>query len=293
MESHDEERLMVRALADGNQTGAAPGYNVRDVNTALSRMGQAAAFFFTVPGPKMIWQFGELGYDVSINENGRTGNKPIRWEYLDNSARRNLYNVYRSLIELKISQPVFESPATYTQSLSGFAKRINVSNADLSVTVIGNFGITPAAVAPNFQSAGTWYSYLSDATLNVSATDVNMPITLGPGEYRVYTSRKINRPSGVVLSAKRAQEAVLNFSAAPNPAATSATLRYELKTAAPVSVTITNLLGATVRTIPTTSRQAVGAHELPVSLSGLANGVYLVRLSTGEQIQTTRLVVQH
>ena len=30
-------------------------------------MSQAAAFFFTVPGPKLMWQFGELGYDYSIN----------------------------------------------------------------------------------------------------------------------------------------------------------------------------------------------------------------------------------
>ena len=36
-------------------------YNTTDLDVALRRMGQAAAFFFTVPGPKMIWQFGELG----------------------------------------------------------------------------------------------------------------------------------------------------------------------------------------------------------------------------------------
>ncbi|MBC6607675.1 T9SS type A sorting domain-containing protein [Hymenobacter sp. BT188] len=293
MESHDEERLMVRAVNEGNQSGAAPGYNVRDVNTALSRMGQAAAFFFTVPGPKMVWQFGELGYDVGINFNGRVGNKPIRWEYQQDPARRNLYNVYRSLIELKKTQSVFESPATYTQSLSGTTKSIRLANADLSVTIIGNFDVVSRTVAPGFQSAGTWYNYLSDATLTVSAAELNTPITLAPGEYRVYTSQKVNRPQGVVLSAKRKQDVVLNLTAAPNPAAATATLRYELKTAAPVAVTITNLLGATVRTLPATPRQAVGSHELPVSVAGLANGVYLVRLSTGEQIQTTRLVVQH
>ena len=67
MESHDEERLMFRNLAYGNSGGS---YNIKSLNTALERMELAGAFFFTIPGPKMIWQFGELGYDFSIDENG-------------------------------------------------------------------------------------------------------------------------------------------------------------------------------------------------------------------------------
>ncbi|MEI9909455.1 MAG: hypothetical protein WDO71_07195 [Bacteroidota bacterium] len=64
MESHDEERLMYKNLNFGNSSGS---YNTRDLNTALKRMELNAAFFLTIPGPKMIWQFGELGYDFSIN----------------------------------------------------------------------------------------------------------------------------------------------------------------------------------------------------------------------------------
>ena len=54
---------------------------------ALDRMELAGAFYFTIPGPKMIWQFGELGYDISINQNDRTGNKPIKWEYFDEKKK--------------------------------------------------------------------------------------------------------------------------------------------------------------------------------------------------------------
>ena len=39
----------------------------------------------------MIWQFGELGYDISINENGRVGRKPIKWEYEDDVNRKQIY----------------------------------------------------------------------------------------------------------------------------------------------------------------------------------------------------------
>ena len=66
MESHDEERLMVKNLAYGNSNG---GYNVKDLSTALDRQEAASVIFYGIPGPKMLWQFGELGYDKSIRNN--------------------------------------------------------------------------------------------------------------------------------------------------------------------------------------------------------------------------------
>ncbi len=75
MESHDEQRQMFEAINFGNAAGS---YDIKQTATALDRLKLAAAFFFTVPGPKMIWQFGEFGYDVDINENGRTGIKPTK-----------------------------------------------------------------------------------------------------------------------------------------------------------------------------------------------------------------------
>ncbi|WP_133273328.1 DUF4961 domain-containing protein [Hymenobacter radiodurans] len=295
MESHDEERLVYKNLSFGAATAT---HNTKDLNVALARQEAAAAFFFTVPGPKMVWQFGELGYDFAINRcpdgtnnnDCRTANKPIRWDYRDVQERRKLYNVYASLIALKKNEPVFET-TNFTQSVVGAVKTIHLQDDNLKVTVVGNFDIVPQAVNPQFQQTGTWYNYLTGATLSVTNPTANL--TLQPGEYAVYTSRLINRPTNVLAVRGPRNTTALRLTAAPNPAAATATLSYELTTAAPVTVSITNLLGATVRTLPTTSRQAIGAHELPLSLKGLANGIYLVRVSTGNQIQTTRLVVQH
>ncbi|HEY7751243.1 MAG TPA: alpha-amylase family glycosyl hydrolase, partial [Ignavibacteriaceae bacterium] len=85
MESHDEERLMYKNLQFGNSSG---NYNIRSLPIAIQRIKLAGAFYFTIPGPKMIWQFGELGYDYSINypcmtEACRLDPKPIRWDYFD------------------------------------------------------------------------------------------------------------------------------------------------------------------------------------------------------------------
>ena len=294
MESHDEERLLYKNRTFGNQ--ANPAHNVRDVNVGLARNEAAAAFFFTVPGPKMIWQFGEVGYDLSINtcadgvtinESCRTANKPILWNYYQNANRRKLYNVYRELIALKKSQPVFET-GTYTQQLSGAAKSIHLSDASLSVTVIGNFDVTATTINPEFQRAGKWYNYLSGDSITV--TNATAPIALQPGEYAVYTSRNLKKAT--LLATRARTTSALRLTAAPNPSSRTALIEYELTTPAPVTMTVHNLLGATLRTV-NVPRQSAGVHGLELPVQNLADGIYLVRIITGQLTQTARLVVQH
>jgi pullulanase/glycogen debranching enzyme len=302
MESHDEERLMYKNLAFGNVSGS---YSTKNLATALARQELAAAFFFTVPGPKMIWQFQEVGYDKSIfsctdgtipqpypKDDCKLANKLPEWNYYQDANRRHLYDVYRSLITLKVQEPVFENPAAFTQNVNGAVKVMQITDPRLNVTIVGNFDVQSATVVPNFQSAGNWYNYLTGETITV--TNPAAPLTLAPGQYAVYTDRKISVPTGTVLSSKRQRDAAaLQLLALPNPAGTTATLRYELGQSAPVSVTVTNLLGATVHTASVANRQTAGAHELKLPVQNLANGVYIVRLNAGSQQQSVRLVVQH
>ena len=98
MESHDEERVMYKVETYGASNAS---YNVKPLDSALNRMKTAACFFFPVPGPKMIWQFGELGYDYSIGYGGgNTAPKPIKWDYLQYNPRYFLYKFFAALIEL-------------------------------------------------------------------------------------------------------------------------------------------------------------------------------------------------
>jgi len=187
MESHDEERLMFKNLQFGNSSGS---YNIKNLNTALEREELAGAFYFTVPGPKMIWQFGELGYDISIDQNGRTGNKPILWNYFDIQERKNIYNTWSKLIQLKVQYDIFKtSDFTLNVGNSNGLNTIHLTKMDATdikyITIIGNFGVTTQNINPNFQEIGDWFSLLEDnAAVNV--TDVNSPISLEPGEFKVY-----------------------------------------------------------------------------------------------------------
>ena len=196
MESHDEERLMYKNLNYGNALG---DYNVQDLSTALQRMELAGAFYFTVPGPKMIWQFGELGYDISIDYNGRTGNKPILWNYFDDAGRKAVYDTWSDLNKLAVNEPIFES-STFSldvASINGL-KTIHLTDPSASVdaigyvTVIGNFGVEEQSIDPDFQETGVWYEFLSN-NLKYVVTNVNEPIVLAPGEFKIFG----NNPSSL------------------------------------------------------------------------------------------------
>ncbi|MDF0706489.1 alpha-amylase family glycosyl hydrolase [Flagellimonas okinawensis] len=189
MESHDEERMMYRNLNFGNASG---DYNIQDLPTALDRLELVGAFFFTVPGPKMIWQFGELGYDYSIDYNGRIGNKPIRWDYFDNSDRKAVYDTWSDLNLLAVEERIFETSnfSLDVDSSTGL-KTIHLSDESAGVdeigyvTIIGNFGVEEQEIDPEFQEIGVWYEFLAN-NLKYVVTNVNEPIVLAPGEYRIF-----------------------------------------------------------------------------------------------------------
>jgi len=76
----------------------------------------------------------------------------------------------------------------------------------------------------------------------------------------------------------------------PNPARTSATVRYELPSAGPVRIALYNVLGQRVQTV-VDAEQPAGRVEQMFDTGGLASGVYFLRLETRDGVQTQRLSV--
>ncbi len=199
MESHDEERNMYRNITFGNSSGS---YNVRNLNTALARVEAAASVFFTVPGPKMIWQFGERGYDVPLNFGGsNVANKPPRWEYMLVPERVHLYNTFKSIIQLRLSNTAVFNNTAYTYDFnSGLVKVFQIADPNASskkVTIVANFDVVAQAKTITFQSTGDWTNYISNGTgtglngvtgNNFNLTATSQTVTLQPGEYHIYIS---------------------------------------------------------------------------------------------------------
>ena len=191
MESHDEERMIYKAKTWGVTNDIKNNLAVQMERAALS-----AAFFLPIPGAKMIWQFGELGYDISIDQNGRTGRKPVLWDYYDVPERRALYDTYSKLIHLrKQYNDAFDNRLYWDMQIGSSnwssGRRICLNAPDLKMVIIGNFNPTGnATINPNFPTAGTWYDLMTGKTMDV--TNTNMTVTLAPNKFKVWTNKEID-----------------------------------------------------------------------------------------------------
>lgn len=273
MESHDEERLMYRNLTHGNSSNT--NHDVKDLNIALSRLEIAGNFFFTIPGPKMIWQFGEVGYDININYNGRTGRKPIHWEYFDDPNRKKIYDVWATLIAFKKEQPAFQTN-DFTLNVNTLVKNIVLRHSDMDVVVIGNFDVTTKNVNPNFTKTGIWYEYYTSTQMNV--TNTTTMISLQPGEYRLYTTKLLQDPLPVDEVAIIENGLVLY----PNPAYGI----FKLNKAA-TSVEIYDILGRKVR-----SFTGDFTSHSNFDISNLQSSLYMVRIKSDLGTSTKKLLIE-
>ena len=161
------------SVGTGGGTGAA-----EDAFTvAMRRAGASAAFFLTVPGPKMIWQFGEIGYDYSIEYNDRTGEKPVVTDkYMAVPQRKALYDTYAALLKFRKDNPrFFDKDANFTWTPSGSLKKITCSVDGKTFHVVGNFGKGQTSYS---LPTGTWTDQINGGT--VSGT-----ISLKEGEFRL------------------------------------------------------------------------------------------------------------
>jgi 1,4-alpha-glucan branching enzyme len=200
MESHDEERASYKQTSWGNTTINS------SLTTRMSQLATNAAFFFTVPGPKMIWQFGELGYDYSImsdpngivhdyeNDEFKTAKKPIKWEYYDEPERKQLFDSYVSLIGLRRDHPeLFNPTATLRWKVntgfweSGrFLTLSSFGNAK-QVVVVGNFTNNQIVASTTFTQTGLWYNFMSPST-TLFVPESTMNITVPANSFKIYTT---------------------------------------------------------------------------------------------------------
>jgi pullulanase/glycogen debranching enzyme len=245
MTSHDEQWLMrlKKALGSGTET-----YSTSDFETALDRQKLSGAFFFTVPGPRLMWQFGEVGYGWGSGEclrpfagedlcppgaPIRIGPKPVRWEYADSTQspeRDKLYETWKALIRLRTDHEVFSRERSLDNPEEGIKMKVGdgdvvrclrLEDESLDALIVGNFGLTTQSVSVevgvsegpcSFTATGTWHNYFEDDTLQVGSP---RQFQLRPGEFRIYTSEEQPAPPmGLVPSAPTHRTTIPGVSAA-------------------------------------------------------------------------------
>jgi hypothetical protein len=292
-ESHDEERLMYKNLQFGNSTNAS--HNVKTLSTALSRMSAIGAVSLLVPGPKMIWHFGELGWESSIftcnngtvntSSDATSGDckldtKPQpQWtnNWLGDAGRNKIYTDWSKMIALKTVEPAFSGTVTMANT-SSLYPNIKITNSALSSTqlkdvlIIANFNVTTQNVATGFPYTGTWYNLMDNTTLNV--TNVSATVSLLPGEFKIYGNK-----AATLAIADYEKGATIQVY--PNPVSSYFTLNVDT-----VKVQLFSIGGQLVKSFD-------GDHSgnTPFDVKDLSNGLYIVKaLNANNEVQVIKLI---
>ncbi len=295
-ESHDEERLMFKNLEFGNTSNTS--HNIQDLNTALSRMSALGAMSAMVPGPKMIWHFGELGMENSIftcnngtvnlpgdgdgNGDCKLDTKPQpQWmeNWLTDAIRGAIYADWSRLHALKINEPVFEGD--YTIDSGDFTPRIDVFDASIpntalnNVIILANFDVTTQSVDTNFPAGvtSTWYD-LMDPSGNTTVSNSTASISIPAGQFRILGNQQAE-----ALSID--EEALLGFSIYPNPTTTSFSVNTNVS-----DIEIYDLSGKLVKSFKGEFNKTDR-----FDISSLNTGMYIVKIeNSNKQVKTSKLV---
>lgn len=192
-ESHDEERLgyELSQYFNGNKT----------IENVIKRLKMGLSFNLLLPGPRMLWQFQELGYDFSINYNGRTGRKPVRWDYYDDPNRQELYTLTSRIFKLRNRFPIYSNSPDYGNIGLGSGNihiprvmRLSSGSGPGAkyVIVIANLDSDNTRIAnPGYAVTGTWYKYNGSTAVDETAYTVNNTAdsyALNPSESLILTN---------------------------------------------------------------------------------------------------------
>lgn len=290
-ESHDEERLMYKNVAYGNTSNAS--HNVQDLNIALSRMSALGAVSAMVPGPKMIWHFGELGMDNSIftcndgsynNDGCKLDTKPQpQWteNWLTEALRAQIYEDWSKLHKLKIEEAVFEGD--YSITSGDYTPRIQIYDNSIASTelnyviILANFDVTTQTINTNFPTgvASTWYD-LMDETGNTTVANSTTTISIPAGQFRI-----LGNQSSDALSIQ--DETIQVFSLYPNPVESFFHININVS-----NVEIYDLTGKLVKAF-----NGNFSNTDSFNISTLNSGIYMVKVQNeNNQMLTTKLIKQ-
>lgn len=300
MESHDEERLMYKNVAFGNVSGT---YSVKNDSIALRRMEAASSLFFTIPGPKMIWEFGERGYDKSIfacpdnsipqpygNEDCKLSRKEPRWQYMQDIKRKRLYDVTAALIKLRTTQTALFNSTDFSYNLANAVKYFKINSTDLNALIVANLDVVASNASVSFQGSGTWYDYLTGVT--ITATGALQTIPLQPGEYHVYLNKNIVNAVTTPVTDIDRPDNVLAAVVYPNPASAASVLRLKLPEATQVKAELQTMQGQVVGPV-FSGMLSAGEHRVSLTdkINNLAAGIYLLKINSNKQHQYIKILI--
>ena len=283
-ESHDEERVVYKALTEAGQTQG-------NLSKVLQRLPAMGAVLFMVPGPKMMWHFGELGWDKSLwtCDNGNVSfsspdckldTKPqYQWteNWMQNPARANVYNKWARQIDLRITEDVFQN-GQYAWNFSQTGRpRLDIwtstsPSPSLSyVFVLTNFSDSTYDVPGGFPFTGSWVNLMDNTPLNVTNTSQN--VSIEPGGFRIFGNQQATLNNTTFES--------IAFTLYPNPTKNSFSLSIDAD-----QVEVYNVTGQLVKTFNSV------INNKPLDITALETGLYIVKIKENNGAILTKKLIK-
>ncbi|MES2411185.1 MAG: alpha-amylase family glycosyl hydrolase [Bacteroidota bacterium] len=295
-ESHDKERLMYSGITYGVGSGSNPP--VGSLNNCLTRMSSVGAISLLVPGPKMIWGFGDLGMNVSIytctNNTVNTevdatagdcklATKPQpQWtnNWLGIPQRAAVYNNWAKFIQLKRDNAVFNGSYAVSPNGNNLLQRVYVYDNSMpstqlkNVVILANFGTSTLNITPDFPYTGTWYNLMDNTSTTIA--NATAAISLGAGQFRVYG----NQPATL----GNTDFSLINtVSLYPNPTKGSFSIQGQV-----AKVEVYSITGQLIK-----SFDNIISEDDQFDINELSNGVYLIKaIDSNNASKTMKLIKQ-
>jgi hypothetical protein len=208
---------------------------------------------------------------------------------LQDYRRKYLFSVYAALNELKTGYDVFGTTDFSLDVYSG-KKSIVLRHSSMNVVVVGNFEVTSSSVTPDWPNTGTWYEFYSQTEETVSST--NQAVNLEPGEYRLYSTVKIEKPEwlNTGINDKRVADGFTNIY--PNPSTGEFTFAFDNATGEPVEIIIFDMLGNRVAGFENTNGQSFVWNPKNSNGQALKNGFYFARITKGQMNEIIKLIIE-
>jgi len=326
-ESHDEERIATQVGGFTNVGGQfvhagfgriSPDgtYNTR--HRQAQRKALVASFLIPLPGPTMIWQFGEFAFDGPLNicyvpthlggtgigtfpanQSGlgggagqcRTGRSPLLWHYLEREINRFTFYVFSGLINMRLNHPAFQDQANFIYRTGNINSATDLvrwiiaeSNvADSSVVIVGNFDVFERTLAvPNIPANGVWYSVFTPGEVTVTNNMLN--ITLPPGGFKVLTRSTGWIHESATNIRPNLERAEIPMVVHPNPAQNEIFVDFETEETREIQ--IFNLSGQLMQTARTRNQ------NVRIDVSHLQAGLYVLIVSDGVNMSSQQIIIQ-
>ena len=195
-ESHDEQRIGYYVEADAKNNAVK--------NNAYRRLGVLAAEMLMTPGPKMIWQFGELG-DKQNTKSSDGGNntdpKTVVWNLLDDPDAMGLHDTYKALCGLRLSNPELfaESAKFATVNLdaslsSGRTMTLTAGTKQLVAFINPSITAQAKTISATVSDAASMKLVLASPGVDVAAptvADGNISVKLPGSSFAIFASSDV------------------------------------------------------------------------------------------------------